>query len=71
MFKTYLAIISIAIISVFSFAFTAQPVLAEWGVSLDIGSNSDPYDSYYGDRITNDYRRGYQTDDWVERVLLQ
>jgi hypothetical protein len=65
MFKTYLAIISIAILSVFSF--TAQPVLAEWGVSLDVGSNSDPYDTYYGDRITTEYRRGYQTDDWVER----
>jgi len=60
-----MAIISMAIMSVFAFVFTVQPSSAE--VAFGVGYSSDPYDSYYGDRITNDYRRGYQTDDWVER----
>lgn len=65
MFRERLAVFSIAIVAVFAFAI--QPVSAELDVSFGLNYQSDPYDSYYGDRITTDYRRGYQTDDWVER----
>lgn len=48
----------------FLLAMTSQPVKAatyvEYGTS---GYASD----YYNDRITSEYRRGYQVDDWVER----
>jgi len=64
MFEKLLAMILITIISIFTI-FAVKPASAELGVSVEY--NSDPYDSYYGDRITTEYRRGYQTDDWVER----
>jgi len=65
MFRERLAVFSIAVMAIFAFAI--QPVSADWGASFGLKYESDPYDSYYGDRITTDYRRGYQTDDWVER----
>ncbi|MBD3184277.1 hypothetical protein GF312_18485, partial [Candidatus Poribacteria bacterium] len=45
--------------------FTANSVQADWGVSFGYSGGSGY--SYYGDRITTEYRRGYQVDDWVER----
>ena len=50
----------------FSFILMGQSAQAEWGVSFQGGVGSSNY-AYYGDRITSDYRRGYQADDWVER----
>jgi len=52
-------------ITIIGLALIAQTTFADWGISF--GVSGSPYSSYYGDRITNEYRRGYQTDDWVER----
>ena len=55
-----------AITFVFILAFAGQSAQAELNVSFygEVGGSS--YASY-GDRITSEYRRGYQVDDWVER----
>lgn len=55
---------TVALILVFTFA--GQPAKADWGVSF-YGEVSSPRYSQYSDRITSEYRRGYQLDDWVER----
>jgi len=55
-----------AVILVLVFILVEQPAQADWGVSVYGGANS-PGNAYYGDRITSEYRRGYQVDDWVER----
>lgn len=67
MFERRFLIMLVAIISIFTLAYKVQPISADWDVSFGVKSDSDPYNSYYGDRITTEYRRGYQTDDWVER----
>lgn len=57
-------IILLAILA-FSSILVARPSRSDWGVSFGVGYSS-PY-TYFGDRITSEYRRGYQMDDWVER----
>ncbi len=61
---------SITVLSAIAFTialiFAGQPAQADWGVSF-YGEASSPRYSYYGDRLTSEYRRGYQIDDWVER----
>ena len=56
-----------AVMFIFGFFSTGQPARADWGVGVSFqGEYSSP--SYvYGDRVTSEYRRGYQVDDWVER----
>jgi hypothetical protein len=66
MFDRYLINKFIVLMSIIGFIFIAQSAFADWGVSVGSEYNS-PYSSYYGDRINNEYRRGFQTDDWVER----
>jgi len=66
MFRLSQITILIVFTSILGLAFTVQPTSADWGVSFNTG-DTNPYGSYYGDRITSEYRRGYQTDDWVER----
>ena len=66
MFRRNLITILTTLVFILGLTFTIQPALADWGVSFG-AQYSSPYSSYYGDRITSDYRRGYQTDDWVER----
>ncbi len=63
MTKRHITLILMAMLSVFIFA--TQPLTAD--VDFGVSYSSDPYNTYYGDRITSEYRRGYQTDDWVER----
>lgn len=46
--------------------FAGQPAQADWGISFQ-GEVGRSYNSYSGDRLTSEYRRGYQVDDWVER----
>jgi len=66
MFGRNLVTILATLVFILGLTFTVQPALA--GLDISIGAQySSPYSSYYGDRITSDYRRGYQTDDWVER----
>lgn len=55
---------TMAFILVFTLA--GQSAQADWGVSF-YGEVSSPRSSYYGDRLTTEYRRGYQVDDWIER----
>jgi hypothetical protein len=59
-----------AILSAIAFTlvlmFAGQSAQADWGVSF-YGEVGGPRYSYYGDRLTSDYRRGYQIDDWIER----
>jgi len=55
--------VSLVLALVFGFVISDQPVYSDWGVSLG-ASYSTPY---YGERISSNYRRGYQMDDWVER----
>jgi len=66
MFRIGQITVLVVFASILGLAFTVQPTSADWGVSVGVG-DTNPYGSYYGDRITNEYRRGYQTDDWVER----
>jgi hypothetical protein len=66
MFDKYLINKFIVLISIIGFIFIAQSAFADLGISVSAEYNS-PYSSYYGDRINNEYRRGFQTDDWVER----
>jgi len=58
---------SMIILPVLAFTFvlilTGQSAQADWSVSFQGGVDS----SYSGDRLTAEYRRGYQVDDWVER----
>jgi len=58
--------ISWAIAFTLVFMFAGQSAQAEWEVSF-YGQVGGPRTSYYGDRLTSDYRRGYQIDDWIER----
>jgi hypothetical protein len=51
---------------VLMFIFSGQPAQADWGISFS-GEFHSPGGAYYGDRITSEYRRGYQVDDWIER----
>ncbi len=51
---------------VFILAFAGQSAQADWNVSF-YGEVGVPSYTSYGDRITSEYRRGYQVDDWVER----
>lgn len=46
--------------------FAGQPAQADWNISFQ-GEVGSSYSSYSGDRLTSEYRRGYQVDDWVER----
>jgi len=60
-----ISIVMLPVIALFFLlAMTGQPakaaVYAEYG-------NSGYASDYYNDRITSEYRRGYQVDDWVER----
>jgi hypothetical protein len=55
-----------AITFVFILAFAGQSAQAELNVSF-YGEVGGPSYASYGDRITSEYRRGYQVDDWVER----
>ncbi|MDQ1316500.1 MAG: hypothetical protein QG588_147, partial [Candidatus Poribacteria bacterium] len=66
MFRISQITILIVFTSILGLAFTVQPTSADLSVSIGVG-DTNPYGSYYGDRITSEYRRGYQTDDWVER----
>ena len=51
---------------ILAFIFTGQTAQADWGVSF-YGETSSPRYASYGDRLTSDYRRGFQVDDWLER----
>jgi hypothetical protein len=66
MFRISQITVLIVFTSILGLAFAVQPTSADFGVSFNTG-DTNPYGSYYGDRITSEYRRGYQTDDWVER----
>jgi hypothetical protein len=55
-----------AITFVFILAFAGQSAQADWNVSF-YGEVGGPSYASYGDRITSEYRRGYQVDDWAER----
>lgn len=55
-----------AIAFVFVLVFSGQSAQADWNVSL-YGEVGGPSYTSYGDRITSEYRRGYQVDDWTER----
>jgi hypothetical protein len=55
-----------AVALVFALVFAGQSAQADWGVSF-YGEVRDPGYTSYGDRITSEYRRGYQVDDWIER----
>ena len=56
-----------AVVFILVSACAEQSARAEWGISLrgEVGVPSSS--NYYGDRVTSEYRRGYQVDDWVER----
>jgi hypothetical protein len=55
-----------AVTFVFILVFAGQSAQADWNVSF-YGEVGEPSYASYGDRITSEYRRGYQVDDWVER----
>ena len=54
-----------AVILTFVLAIAGQSQ-ADWSLSFQ-GEVGRSYSPYSGDRITSEYRRGYQVDDWVER----
>lgn len=59
-------LILMSLVITFVFIFTGQSAQADWTVYGEVG---DPgyVTEYYGDKITSEYRRGYQADDWTER----
>ncbi|MGQ9610811.1 MAG: hypothetical protein ACUVWN_16055 [bacterium] len=59
------SMITVLIMFIFCSILFVRPVRSDCGVSFG-ASYSVPY-TYFGDRITSEYRRGYQMDDWVER----
>ena len=62
---------SIAVVSALAFVsvfiLTGQSAQADWSISFSGEHSSSDYRYQLGGRITSDYRRGYQVDDWVER----
>lgn len=63
MIRTNLLTMLVFITLVFGLAQTSE---ADWGVSFGVGY-SNAHSIYSVDRISSEYRRGYQMDDWVER----
>ena len=65
MTKRHSMMILPAVVLTFVMALAGQSQ-ADWSLSFQ-GEVGRSYSPYSGDRITNEYRRGYQVDDWVER----
>lgn len=66
MLRRYSVAILPIITSIFVLVFAGQSAQADLNVSF-YGEVGVPGYTSYGDRLTSEYRRGYQVDDWVER----
>jgi hypothetical protein len=66
MFGRYSTAILSILVFVLMLTYLGQPAYADWSVSF-YGESRPHRTYYYGDRVSNEYRRGYQVDDWIER----
>lgn len=57
---------AVIISAAFILIIAGQSAQADWGVSF-YGETSSPRYYNYSDRLTSEYRRGFQVDDWIER----